>query len=286
MLSQENFYFMFPSFLLSLREGLEAALVIGIVLGAVHKMGRPDLKQVVWAGAGMAVIASIAVAVLLTLIGAEFEGRAEEIFEGFAMLAAAGLLTWMIFWMRSHARSLKSDLEDDVRLAAFRNGGRALFLLAFLAISREGFELVLFLGAAGMASNTLQTLTGAVLGLGVAVFLGWLLFATTRRLNLRQFFRVTNVLLILFAAGLVAHGVHEFNEAGLIPPVIEHIWDTNPILDENSTTGEILTALFGYNGNPSLTEVGAYLSYFALLWLGIKLSAQTAQSRKLFTCKR
>lgn len=277
---------MFPSFLLSLREGLEAALVIGIVLGAVHKMGRPDLKQVVWAGAGMAVIASIAVAVLLTLIGAEFEGRAEEIFEGFAMLAAAGLLTWMIFWMRSHARSLKSDLEDDVRLAAFRNGGRALFLLAFLAISREGFELVLFLGAAGMASNTLQTLTGAVLGLGVAVFLGWLLFATTRRLNLRQFFRVTNVLLILFAAGLVAHGVHEFNEAGLIPPVIEHIWDTNPILDENSTTGEILTALFGYNGNPSLTEVGAYLSYFALLWLGIKLSAQTAQSRKLFTCKR
>lgn len=286
MLSQENFYFMFPSFLLSLREGLEAALVIGIVLGAVHKMGRPDLKQVVWAGAGMAVIASIAVAVLLTLIGAEFEGRAEEIFEGFAMLAAAGLLTWMIFWMRSHARSLKSDLEDDVRLAAFRNGGRALFLLAFLAISREGFELVLFLGAAGMASNTLQTLTGAVLGLGVAVFLGWLLFATTRRLNLRQFFRVTNVLLILFAAGLVAHGVHEFNEAGLIPPVIEHVWDTNPILDENSTTGEILTALFGYNGNPSLTEVGAYLSYFALLWLGIKLSAQTAQSRKLFTCKR
>ena len=277
---------MFPSFLLSLREGLEAALVIGIVLGAVHKMGRPDLKQVVWAGAGMAVIASIAVAVLLTLIGAEFEGRAEEIFEGFAMLAAAGLLTWMIFWMRSHARSLKSDLEDDVRLAAFRNGGRALFLLAFLAISREGFELVLFLGAAGMASNTLQTLTGAVLGLGVAVFLGWLLFATTRRLNLRQFFRVTNVLLILFAAGLVAHGVHEFNEAGLIPPVIEHVWDTNPILDENSTTGEILTALFGYNGNPSLTEVGAYLSYFALLWLGIKLSAQTAQSRKLFTCKR
>jgi high-affinity iron transporter len=277
---------MFPSFILSLREGLEAALVIGIVLGAVHKMGRPDLKPVVWAGAGMAVIASIAAAVLLTLIGAEFEGRAEEIFEGFAMLAAAGLLTWMIFWMHSRARTLKSDLEDDVRLASFRNGGRALFILAFLAISREGFELVLFLGAAGMASNTLQTLTGAVLGLGIAVFLGWLLFATTRRLNLRQFFRVTNVMLILFAAGLVAHGVHEFNEAGLIPPVIEHVWDTNPILDENATTGEILKALFGYNGNPSLTEVVAYLSYFVLLWLGIKLSAQAAQSRKLFTCKR
>ena len=277
---------MFPSFILSLREGLEAALIIGIVLGALHKMGRPDLKPAVWAGAGMAVIASIAAAVLLTLIGAEFEGQAEEIFEGFAMLAAAGLLTWMIFWMHGHARSLKSDIEDDVRLATFRYGGKALFILAFLAITREGFELVLFLGAARLASDSLQTLIGAMLGLGIAVFLGWLLYASTRRLNLRQFFRVTNVLLILFAAGLVAHGVHEFNEAGLIPPVIEHVWDTNPIIDEKSTAGEILKALFGYNGNPSLTEVLAYLSYFVLLWLGIKLSGQAAQSRKLITPKR
>lgn len=277
---------MFPSFILSLREGLEAALVIGIVLGALHKMGRPDLKPVVWAGAGMAVMASIAAAVLLTLIGAEFEGRAEEIFEGFAMLAAAGLLIWMIFWMHGHARSLKSDIEDDVRLATFRNGGKALFILAFLAITREGFEMVLFLGAARMASDTMQTLIGAVLGLGIAVFLGWLMYASTRRLNLRQFFRVTNVLLILFAAGLVAHGVHEFNEAGLIPPVIEHVWDTNPIIDEKSTAGEILKALLGYNGNPSLTEVLAYLSYFVLLWLGIRLSAQAAQSRKLITPKK
>jgi len=249
-------------------------------------MGRPDLKPVVWAGAGSAVFASIAAAVLLTLIGAEFEGRAEEIFEGFAMLAAAGLLTWMIFWMHGHARSLKSDIEDDVRLATFRYGGKALFILAFLAITREGFELVLFLGAARLASDSLQTLIGAVLGLGIAVFLGWLLYASTRRLNLRQFFRVTNVLLILFAAGLVAHGVHEFNEAGLIPPVIEHVWDTNPIIDEKSSAGEILKALFGYNGNPSLTEVLAYLSYFVLLWFGIKLSGQAAQSRKLITPKR
>lgn len=274
---------MFPSFLLSLREGLEAALIIGIVLGALRQMKRSDLNPAIWLGTGSAILVSLLGAGLLTLIGAEFEGRAEEIFEGTAMLLAAGILTWMIFWMRANARTLKQDLETDVRRATLGGGVKALFALAFFSVAREGLELALFLVAASAATDNLQTLIGAVSGLGAAIVLGWLLFTTTRRLNVRAFFQVTNVLLILFAAGLVAHGVHEFNEAGLIPPVVEHVWDTNGILDENSTVGAISKALFGYNGNPSLTEVVAYVGYFLVLWLGIKLSTQGTTIRSTVT---
>lgn len=265
---------MFSSFVLSLREGLEAALIIGIVLGALGKMKRPDLKPIVWRGVVSAVAVSLAAAWALHLMGAKFEGKAEEVFEGFAMLAAAGILTWMIFWMLRHARTLKLELETSVQQATMQTGQKALFFLAFLAVAREGFELAIFLVAARVTSDARQTVIGAVLGLGASVLLGWILFATTGRLSLRSFFQVTNVLLILFAAGLVAHGVHEFNEAGWIPPIIEHVWDINFILDENSTLGVFLKALLGYNGNPSLTEVAAYLAYYAVLTLGIKKRSQ------------
>lgn len=260
---------MLPSYLLSLREGLEAALIIGIVIGALHKIQRPDLKPILWLGVISAVVMSTIAAILLINLGAEFEGRAEEIFEGIAMLLAAGILTWMVFWMRFHADTIKLDLESDVRRVAFKGGMGSLFLLAFLSISREGLELVLFLTAAQMTTGGIVTLLGAILGLATAVLLGWIMFATTRNLSLTRFFQVTNVLLILFAAGLVAHGVHELNEAGIIPAGIEHVWDTNDILDEDSIPGQVLKALFGYNGNPSLTEVLAYFSYFILIWLGI-----------------
>lgn len=258
---------MAASFLLSLREGLEAALIIGIVFGALHKMMRPELRCAVWRGAGVAVLISLLAAFVLYWIGAEFEGPAEQIFEGSAMLIAAGLLTWMIFWMQRHSGGLKSKLESEVHLATFRGGERALFLLAFLAVGREGFELALFLTASSFTSNALQTLGGAAAGLVLAGFLGYLLFATSRRLSLRRFFQVSNILLILFAAGLAAHGVHEFNEAGLIPPLIEHVWDINPLLNENAPLGQLLVALFGYNGNPSLTEVATYVVYLLLVWL-------------------
>jgi high-affinity iron transporter len=260
---------MLPSFLLSLREGLEAALIIGIVLGVLHKIQRPDLKTFVWGGSVSAIILSIAAAVLLIKLGAELEGTTEEIFEGIAMLLAAGILTWMIFWMRAHADTLKTDLEANVRQATLRSGMGPIFLLAFLSVVREGLELVLFLVAAQMTSDGLQTLFGALIGLGTATLIGWIIFATTRNLPLKRFFKVTNMLLILFAAGLVAHGIHGFNEAGIIPPITDHVWDSNYILDETSLQGQVLKALFGYNGDPFLTEVLAYLSYFLLIWLVI-----------------
>jgi high-affinity iron transporter len=268
---------MLPSLLLSLREGLEAALIIGIVLGALRKMNRNDLKSYMWAGALVALLISAVTAFILYDLGALLEGPAEEIFEGATMLLAASILTWMIFWMQRQARFIKSELEAGVRRATLRGGKQAVFSIAFLAVVREGIELALFLTAATFTSNTQESVTGALAGLVAAGVLGWLVFATTVRLDLRRFFLFTGAALILFAAGLVAQSVHAFNEAGWIPALIDPLWNINPILPESSTGGQLLKSLFGYNGNPSLTEMIAYLGYFAAVAVGLRRnSAETA----------
>ncbi len=256
---------MIPSFLLALREGLEAALMIGIALGVLVKMNRPELKKSVWRGAAAAAALSLAIALGLNFLGAEFEGRGEQIFEGLTMFLAAGVLTWMVFWMRHQGRSLKKEIQDQTSQAVGQQSQRGVFALAFLAIVREGVELALYLLAARFASSPAQTLAGAVLGLAGAAILGWLLFNSSRRLNLQQFFGVTNILMIAFAAGMVGLGVHEFNEAGWIPSLIEHVWNINPLLSDEAGLGAVLKALFGYNGSPSLSAVIAYLGYFAII---------------------
>jgi high-affinity iron transporter len=134
-----------------------------------------------------------------------------------------------------------------------------------VAVVREGIETVLFLTAAAFSTTPGQTLFGGALGLAAAAIVGWLVFAAGRQLDIRAFFRVTSVLLILFAAGLFAHGLHELQEAALLPTFIEHVWDINPILDENSTLGAFLQALFGYNGNPSLLEVIGYVVFLVAI---------------------
>ena len=257
---------MLPSFLLSLREGLEAALIIGIVFGVLARLNRQDLKPAVWWGVIAAVVASIMVGFGLNLLGMSFEGKAEEIFEGLALLFAAGVLTWMILWMQKQGRHMKTGIENETT-KALSTGGKALFLLAFLAVFREGLELAIFLLATSFVSGGMLTGIGALLGLGSAVILGWALFSTTNRLSLRSFFQITNILLIFFAAGMVAYGVHELNEAGWIPAIIYPVWDINHILSDKSELGLVLKALFGYNGNPSLTEVIAYVSFLSLLLL-------------------
>jgi high-affinity iron transporter len=199
------------------------------------------------------------------LIGASLQSPAEEIFEGFSMLLAAGILTWMIFWMQRQSRQLRHEIENQVK-TSLQLGARPLFWLAFFAVFREGVELAIFLLAAGLATNPGQSLIGALAGLTVALVAGWLLFQSTRRLPIRPFFQLTNVLLLLFAAGLFAHGIHEFNEVGWIPAVIAPIYDLSPVLPEDSILGSLLKAMFGYNANPSLTETLAYLTY--LLSLG------------------
>lgn len=256
---------MFPSILLSLREGIEAALIIGIIIGALNKLNQEGLKPIVWRGVGIAAAFSLLFGFGLNLLGMEFSGQFEEVFEGLTMLLAAAVLTWMILWMQRQGSEIQRNLEVRTAQATLHRDISALFILAFLAVFREGVELALFLFAARMTSDLVSVLIGAAVGLGAAILLGWMLFTTTRRLNLRQFFQTTNILLLFFAAGLVALGVHELNEAGWIPPIIENVWDINHIISDKSMVGGILKALFGYNGNPSLTEVLTYLSYFIIL---------------------
>ncbi len=268
---------MVSSFFLSLREGLEAALIIGVLLGTIRKLDHPKYFTPVWVGTSLAVILSIVIGIALNLLGATFEGRAEQIFEGVAMVSAAAILTWAILWMQSQARAINKKLESDVKQAVMKGSKTALLTLAFLAVIREGVELAFFLTAASMNAGRSQVLTGAVLGLVAVVILAGLLYKSLLRLNLSKFFQVTSVILILFAAGLVAHGIHEFNEAGVIPAVIEHVWDINHIISEESTVGELLKALVGYNANPSLSEVVAYLLYFVVLWSTGKVLARREQ---------
>ena len=256
---------MLVSLLITLREGLEAALIVGVVLGVLRKLGRADRSKPVWAGVISAVMVSIVAALALNAFGVALEGPSEETFEGVMMLLAAGVLTWMIFWMQAQGRQIQTDLETDVRQAVSAGNTRALFGLALVAVVREGIETVLFLTAAASSATSTDILIGGAVGLVVAVALGWLMFVAGKRLNVRVFFRVTGFLLILFAAGLAAHGVHELQEAGILPIVLEHAWDVNHILDESGTVGLFLKALFGYNGNPSLLEVVVYGVYFILM---------------------
>jgi high-affinity iron transporter len=149
-------------------------------------------------------------------------------------------------------------------------------------VVREGIETVLFLNAAAFSTTPTQALLGGALGLLAAVILGWLIFAAGKQLDVRAFFRVTSVLLIVFAAGLFAHGIHELQEAGLLPILVEHVWDINHILDENGTAGAFLKALFGYNGNPSLLEVGGYAVFLTVVglasWRGWRSPSKTVPS--------
>jgi high-affinity iron transporter len=252
---------MLASFLLALREGLEAALIIGIVFGAILKLKRTDLYRKVWQGVGLGVLVSVAMALALNWLGMEFEGFGEQIFEGLTLLLAAGVLTWMILWMMSHGRRLQSEVEAQTRRITQSNAQKGLWILAFLAVFREGIELALFLFAARLTSNSLQTVIGGLLGLTVATSLGWIVFTSTRRLNLRRFFDVTNTLLIVFAAGMIGLAIHELNEAGIIPALIEHVWDLRPVLSDENGLGLLLKALVGYNAAPSLTSVIGYLAY-------------------------
>ncbi len=270
---------MIAAALITLREGLEAALIVGIVLGYLRRIEHRSGRRYVWLGVFGASVISVAAAAVIQSIGLELDGRAEELFEGTTMILAVAVLTWMIFWMRYQGRLIKSSLEHDVQAAVDSGRNRGLVAVAFIAVLREGIETALFLSAATFADGGQGTLAGAVGGLAVALAIGYLVYATTTRLNVRVFFNVTSVLLLLFAAGLLAHGVHEFQEAGVLPTLNAELWDTNHLLNEQSPTGEFLKALFGYNGNPSFEEVAAYVIYWVAALLGLRWWMQLKFSR-------
>ena len=253
------------SFLLMLREGLEAALIVAIVLAYLRTLDRKDRFKTVWAGVGAGVAVAVVVGVLIFSIVGELEGEAEEIVEGVIAFTAAGVLTWMIFWMARQARKIKGDLHAKVDAALASSSTIALGLIAFVAIMREGLESALFLLSAtvGEESNGAVFL-GGLIGLAAAAAIGYLVYMGSRRINLRTFFRVTGILVLLFAAGLVAKGIHEFQEVGMIPTAVEHVYDVSSVAllnPDESVFGDFLAGLFGWSPAPSIEMIVAYFAY-------------------------
>ena len=201
----------------TLREGFEAALVVVIVLAFLNRTGQRVDVRPVWIGAGAAVALTVATAIGLLVVGAELEGTSEAVFEGATMIVAAALLTWMIFWMRRRAGSLKGEIERQVGEALAASSGFALAAVVFVGVAREGLETALLLFSSFGSEGDVAAGIGATIGLATALVLAFLLYKGIHRLDLRRFFQVTSVLLLVFAAWLLARGLAELAEAGALP---------------------------------------------------------------------
>ena len=246
---------------IALREGVEMSLIVGIVLAYLGQIRARTAQRWVWLGVGAAVVVALAFLGVLNALEREFEGAIEQIYEGSAMLLAAAFLTWMIFWMLQRSRYLKTELQTGVADAIARGGAAwGLFMLAFFTVVREGVETALLLFAAPGEGKLL----GAMIGFAIAIAIGVLIYAYGRRIDLRSFFRVTGVLLVIFAAGLVTHGVHEFVEAGL--PGGPTVFDLSSTLPDDEGLGAALRALAGYSADPTWLEVAVYVAYYVVVW--------------------
>jgi high-affinity iron transporter len=199
------------------------------------------------------------------------------LFDAAAALTAAAVLTYMIFWMAGSSKKIKGELQEKVDISISKGEMLGIAVLSFIAVFREGVETVLFLGTLAI-NSPIDTLSGFALGVLAVVVLSAIMFRGIYSLDMSKLFKYSSILLIFFSAGMVAMGVHELNEAGIIPSVVEHVWDINPqvnpdgsypLLHENGVVGSILKSLIGYNGDPSLTEVIAYAGYWATIGIFI-----------------
>jgi len=270
-----DFGFLTTGLLTGLREGVEAALIVSIILAYLARTGNQRHFGKIWLGAGAAIALSVVIGlVLFTTIGG-FEAPAEQIFEGFAMLTAAAVVTWMLFWMRRTSANIKGQLHAGVDRALVEGGIFGLTILAFTAVIREGIETALFLMGQATAAGTqaTSTLVGAVIGLLIAVAIGYGLYRGARVINLRTFFAWTGIALIFIAAGLLSHGIHEFIEAGWITFGTGTAFDISGILPHEAepangalgVIGSILRALVGYTSTPEWITFAAWLAYIAVV---------------------
>jgi len=250
--------------LTGLREGVEAALIVSIVLAYLVRSGRGDQADRIWLGTGLAVGLSVVVGVVLFNTVGSFNAPYEQIFEGTTMFVAA-VVTWMLFWMRRQASSVKGDLQAAVDRAVAGGAAWGLALLAFMAVIREGLETSLFL--VGQAtSNRVEAvwvLLGAAVGLAIAAGLGYGFYRGSRRLNLGSFFRWTGIALVFIAAGLLSKGLHEFIEIGALGsgPWTATVFDIGGVLSQDVGIGAFLRALFGYSASPEILTLAAHVTY-------------------------
>ncbi|WP_062120859.1 iron uptake transporter permease EfeU [Aureimonas sp. AU40] len=257
---------MLVPFLIMLREGLEAALIVGIVAGYLSRTGRGVWMPAVWIGIFLAVALALFVGAGLQLASAEFPQRTQELFEALVGFVAVGILTSMVLWMRRAASSLKTELQSsiDTALSASRTRGLALVGLVFFAVAREGLESVFFLLAIFQQSPGASGPLGALLGLVVSALIGYGIYAGGVRLDLRRFFRWTGVFILFVAAGILSGALRHLHEAGVWNGLQTVVFDLSPVLPVDGLPGSILSGLFGYLADPTVGELLVYVAYLAV----------------------
>ena len=253
---------MIPTLVIGLREGLEASLIVGIVAAFLRRQGRRDALRQVWIGVGLAIVICVGIGIALRVTESELPQAGQEGLETVVGLFAVAMVTYMILWMRKHSRNMKDDLEGAASAALANGSARALVAMAFLAVLREGFETVVFLLAAFTASsNALASGSGALIGILIAVALGYGIYRGGVKINLSRFFRVTGIVLAVIAAGLVMTAVHTANEAGWLSFGQQQAMDLSWLVLPGTPISAILTGVLGIQPYPVWVEVIAYLVY-------------------------
>ncbi|CAB4919432.1 unannotated protein [freshwater metagenome] len=252
---------MLSSFIIALREGLEAALIVGILIAYITKSEKIAMRTYIWAGVGLAVVASAGLGAFLSFTSAELTPKGEQLFAGTTSLIAVAIVTWMVFWMKRTARSLKSELTQKMDRAIL-TGPFALAGAAFFAVIREGLETSLFVYSNFKSNaNPMSSALGLTAGFGLAITLGYLIFKSSITLNLSTFFRYTGVALIIVAAGVLSYGVHEFQELGLLPGPDAFAWDVTSVIPKESILGGVLAGTVGFDTTTSWMQLGMYAAY-------------------------
>jgi high-affinity iron transporter len=256
---------MIGNYLIGLREGLEAALIVSILIAYLVKTDRRSMVPRIWLGVGIAVGLSIGIGALLTFGTRGLTFTAQEAIGGFLSILAVGLVTWMIFWMAANARHLKGELHSRVDKAADA-GVWGIVLVAFLAVAREGIETALFLWAAARSTGQGATpLIGALLGIATAVLLGYLIYRGALRLNLAVFFKWTGLALIIVAAGVLAYGIHDLQEAGILPGLNNLAFDVSSVIEPGTWYAALLKGTVNFSPAMTVLEVVTWLLYVGIV---------------------
>ena len=264
---------MLSTFIIALREGLEAALIVGILVAYVVRTDRRHLLKPLWTGVAVALVLTLGLGAILSFTSAELSDRGAELFAGVTSFAAVGLVTWMVFWMKRAARNMRNELHGKVD-QALTGGPISLALVAFFAVAREGLETALFIYANFKTVGAISSATlGLVLGLALSVGLGYLIYNRSVKINLSKFFTVTGVALIIVAAGVLSYGVHEFQELGWLPGADDFIWDVTPWIAKESILASLLGGAIGFDTTTSWVQIlawGVYLTAVLVPYLSNK----------------
>ena len=256
---------MLSTFIIALREGLEAALIVGILVAYLVKTGRKALLAPLWAGVALAVLVSLATGAFLTFTSTELSARGEEFFAGTTSFVAVGFVTWMVFWMKRTARHLKGQLEGQMSTAVLA-GPLALAAAAFFAVVREGLETSLFIYANfKTVSSTPSATVGLILGLGLAIALGYLIYRSSIKINLSKFFNYTGIALVVVAAGVLSYGIHEYQELGWLPGADFFVWDVTSVIPKESLLAGVLAGTIGFDTTMSLLQFVLWAAYLGVV---------------------